>query len=330
MIKLVLGFVLSYGVLRGVQGALRWFNRIRVVRQLEAARQAPGSPELEASRPYRIFQAPEPAPVELLLDTALQIGATAASIKTNRLLAPEIVKVENIADEWWFVAMRHAADTRGLKYLPPRARDPLTLHLAREHMTIAGAPAEAFAYIDARLQEVGTGQFYSRLFNSAVLRDVDQTPSVFPEIPTYFTKYFQPLMVSFAEETFRTSPGGGEDPREALLEHLVHLSSGRVAAARIAVGAPPPDPGLLTKKMARAVPGGMSRGPKIEAKKWNQDDAVMSVLLVADPKCGEMARAIEARVETRTRQCSKEAPHMVWTSEIEKAESNIVLLWQRR
>lgn len=317
-------FGAAFLVIRTIMG---WWSRVRVVARLDDAQNAEDAPELDPRREERVFLVEKPGPWEAVLDFVLYVKSWGRALARKRgVLVHDVARARSIAEEWEFIAMTKAADTRGLSYLPRRARDPLTLNLAKENLTRAGAPPEAHALIDRRLEKEN-GEFYMSLFSQAKLHAVDLTPDNTPE-RSYFKKYFQPLMVSFAEDQFRQSAGPQADlPRDALVEHLGYLASRRVRAVRLTSATPMIDVDVLRGALPRPIPAsGYKRKDKFEARAWNDDKATQAILLVVDPEQVENARVIESAVLKRLRDCTG-IDHTEWTPDLDDPPQPACFLW---
>lgn len=328
----LLVFLSSALLLFAFRGILRWNDRRRIARRLQVAALGPGKPTLDPNRDQVVFVAQGFTSSEKLVDVAVEVGARIVGpVKKRGVAIVEVAKTQSSEEQWELMAMRHARDVRGLSYLPPRVADPIQLYIALEYLSAANAPEAAKALIRARLEERDPeghekkSVFFNTLFNPEALRAVDKNPAS-GEQDTYFSKFFQPLMVNFADQTYSRS-AGNIDEQDALQAHLRHLSERRVAAVRLSQRAPHIDPDILLSTLPRKLPGSIGKKKeRDEVGKWNREKAVRAILIVSEPGCLGEAEIMEKLIEAGWER-SGLSPN-VWTPITDPLPQTACFLWQ--
>lgn len=317
----------ALSVLLTIRTIFRWTARQRIAKQIREVAENPDAPDLDPNRATVVYVAQGYSPTEKLADTANEVFHHAKEIFSGRTVQPfEIAKTATTDEQWEIIAMREALNARGLHYLPKRVAFPIQLHLANQYLEWADAPATAKRLINDRLEEVEGGTFYAVLFNNAALEDMDKNPESGGGT-TYFKKFFQPLMVSFAEEDFSRS-AGSVDQRDALYRHLVYLSQHRVSAVRLTRASPRVDPKIVTETIPQPLPTAKfgKKGERATVAKWNREEACQAVLIVCEPDCLKEAELLENSIEQQWN-ASDVSPH-VWTPVTDPAPEQACFLWQ--
>lgn len=314
-------------VLLPARSVLRWIERQKIARKLREAATSPEAPDLDPNTPELVFHAQGFSPTEKAVDLAVEIHARATQLlKGGHVEAREIAKAATTGEQWEFMALEWAKNAHGLHYLPKRVAFPLQLYLARQYLSWADAPPEAKQLITDRLDDADKGNFFAALFNPAALADVDMNPESGGG-DTYFKKFFQPLMVSFAKSAYSRTAGDIPE-REALYQHLVYLSKRRIVAARLTPGCQRVDPKTLTERLPRQLPPG-KYGKKMErvaVAKYNREEAAQAVLIISEPSCIWNAEVLERVVQQAWNSCGADAK--VWTPITDPPPDQACFLWQ--
>lgn len=312
-----------------LRGVLRWANRQRSIARARKAWGLPGAPQLDPRRPLRMWRLAKPSTIEFVIETLHYSWLSVRGLATAReVIEQPQLKAENAAALTANVALMDAMDARGMVFLPPRVRSPLAVRLAIEQLRRSKAAPEAIAQLEKRQVGQQASKFYSDLFSETILQQVDATPDIAAG-RDYFSKYFQPLMISFAEDLFAASAGqNAEEQGEVLTKHLVHLSNRKLVALRVTQTAPIPDIDSIVDKLPEEVPTkGFKAQARREAERRNKQ-ACRSVVIVSDHDSVARAQQIEHFIEKRIDNCSID--YNVWTPQLDDEHvGSCCFLWQQ-
>lgn len=323
LVQFILGLA---GAAIPVAKFLSWLNRRQTIQSIEQSSEDPDAPRLDPERPVKVFKPSGPT----VWDRLSTLGDWArATVQRSDVEYVELSRADDTAETAYMVAINRAAEVYGLTFLPPRIQNPVQLEIARRYLEDADAPTRAIQRAQTELEEVDTGPLFTQLFSEAVLNDVDLTPEL-GDSPDYFTKYFQPLLIAFSEREFVES--AGEPPGErkkVLVEHLKHVSDGRVKAALFRGEGPVVRPDELKEHLPKPVPGGYNQQRKRAAKKFNRNECCRGLLFVAELDRLDAARLSEKTVNDRLDSVNS-LEYARWTPDIDRDPPEACFLWQAR
>src|ERR1051326_6409457 len=194
-------------------------------------------------------------------------------------------------------ALVQAAYTRGLQYLPPRYANQLHLRIAREWIIAKQAPKDALALLDARIADLGQDILIDALFNPHALDELEIERPTNAPASTYFTKFFQPLMVAFHEDSFRNSAGVLPDGQVILLEHMKLVSMRRVKALDLQAGLAQCTATTLCNLLPQPLPSSFKPQEKLEIKQFNRKEAAHALVVISGQASLGLAEMYSIRID---------------------------------
>jgi hypothetical protein len=289
-----------------------WFRKVRANHSVAKSFAAGDAPRLDPRQPKWLFKVNAPGKFGQALEFLEELIAMPSSFK-GRHVVPIYLKAADDMDAWVEMARVRAMGTHGLKFLNDEIRSALIWHITVERLEKGGAPTPVVNHAKSRLERYQEGPLYSSLFNPHVCAKVSLTP--LPTDTTYFHAYFQPLLIAFDEEYFAESGGlGATDELHAVMRHLNHLASKRIAAIRFDGKLPEPDGSMVRKLLHRELPGGpANKHQRAQAKKFNNNHAAQAMLVVCTPNALNQAEAFERSYKPDQRMARANVAASCWT-----------------
>lgn len=325
----VLALEATYPFVVGLREAIPFARKQIANRRVAAAFLAPGAPELRANRPAWVFKIQAPGRIGTWLE-AMEDALSMRHMARGRTVLSTYLRANDDVDAWIQMARVRAAESRGLAFLSSAMQEAILWHIVVDRLSAAGAPQEAKLLAMKKLEKMQDGPLYSSLFNGAKLDAVEIAGRKSGE--TYFSRYFQPLMVAFDERRFVESSGvGSEDERHALMKHLNHLAGGHVLAGWFTQGTAAPNGDMVRQ----ALPKELRTGPQHrvindQAKTFNKKKAARAVILMADADGVERAQAFEQAFQPGNRFRAGGLDCDYWTPYLEGGTPPHCFLWQSR